>query len=150
MGKKNYHFEEADNMEIKLHGAIAPPTRHLLKERLISGAPNYPTGRIRKIMFQSVPGWRLITAIYTRKMENGSRICCYSACVGREYHHPRKYNLAQVSPIGQARYIFCAAVAPLYGNTSVFSRLRMPNRIITTSLMEVESESVRLNDGKGI
>jgi hypothetical protein len=34
----------------------------------ISGVPNYPTSRIRKIMFQSVPGWRLITATYT-KME---------------------------------------------------------------------------------
>jgi hypothetical protein len=27
----------------------------------------------------------------------------------KDEYHPRKYNLAQVSPIGQAQYIFCVA-----------------------------------------
>jgi hypothetical protein len=30
----------------------------------------------------------------------------------KDEYHPRKYNLAQVSPIGQAQYIFCVATTP--------------------------------------
>jgi hypothetical protein len=39
MGKETTDFEEekgGKKMEINLHGAIAPPTSHLLKERLIT------------------------------------------------------------------------------------------------------------------